>query len=99
LNCFQEWCGLNLGNICNIEANPNTNPGTHIVRIGCIGDTSIPRSTEGCNPDDYAIGIGVSSCNSIHGCQNTYGITKSLHFSAYKNHYGDYAQTAYIYVK
>ena len=99
----QEWCGLNLGNLCNMVANPNRNPGTHMVRIGCIGDTSAPRSPSGCNPDDYAIGIGVTSCNKPHGCHHfefsSRNIGKSLHFSSYPSHYGYYDQTAFIYVK
>ncbi|XP_032233183.2 uncharacterized protein LOC116615576 [Nematostella vectensis] len=98
-NLKTQWCGLNLGNLCDLLANPNTHPGTHIVRIGCIGDTSIPRTVSGCNPDDYAIGIGVTSCNNPNGCHGTQEITKSLHFSSYPRHFGDYAQTAYIYVK
>ncbi|XP_029204263.1 uncharacterized protein LOC114968290 [Acropora millepora] len=93
-----EWCGLNLGNLCNLIADPNNNPGTHICRIGCIGDTSLPRSPNGCNPDDYALGIGVSSCNSPGGCHGRVSTTSSLHYSMY-SHYGDYQQTAFIYVK
>ena len=96
---LKEWCGLNLGNLCNLVADPNKEPGTHICRIGCIGDTSIPRSPNGCNPDDYALGIGVSSCNSPQGCHNhQVSTTSSLHFSMYSR-YGDYQQTAFIYVK
>lgn len=66
--------------------------------IGCIGDTSLPRSPNGCNPDDYALGIGVSSCNSPQGCHNQVSTTSSLHFSMYSR-YGDYHHTAFIYVK
>ena len=94
----QEWCGLNLGNLCNLVADPNREPGTHICRIGCIGDTSLPRSPNGCNPDDYALGIGVSSCNSPGGCHGHVSKTSSLHYSMYSR-YGDYQQTAFIYVK
>ncbi|XP_027046202.1 uncharacterized protein LOC113673933 [Pocillopora damicornis] len=93
-----EWCGLNLGNLCNLVADPNKEPGTHVCRIGCIGDTSLPRSPNGCNPDDYSLGIGVSSCNSPHGCHGHVSTTSSLHFSMYSR-YGDYQQTAFIYVK
>lgn len=90
----QSWCGLNLANVCDAKrANPNDKPPqtTHIVRIGCIGDR-----TATCFPDDYAIGIGVTSCKDGFGCSNV-GPSKNMHYRC-DYVYGAFSQTAYIYV-
>ncbi|KAF1744320.1 hypothetical protein MXB_3249 [Myxobolus squamalis] len=90
----QSWCGINLANICDPHAqSPNDSPPrtTHIVRIGCIGD-----KTATCFPDDYAIGIGVTSCKDGFGCSNV-GQSKNLHYRC-DYVYGYFSQTAYLYV-
>jgi len=89
-----SWCGLNLADVCNAKkANPNERPPktTHIVRIGCIGD-----ATPTCFPDDYAIGVGVTSCKDGFGCSNV-GQSKNLHYRC-DYVYGAFSQTAYIFV-
>lgn len=91
----QSWCGLNLANVCDIHGgNPNEKPPrtTHIVRIGCIGD-----KTATCFPDDYAIGIGVTSCKDGFGCNNI-GNSKNLHYRC-DYVFGAFSQTAYVYIK
>lgn len=90
----QSWCGLNVANVCDAKKeNPNEKPPktTHIVRIGCIGDT-----TATCFPDDYAIGVGVTSCKDGYGCSNV-GNSKNLHYRC-DYVYGAFSQTAFIYV-
>lgn len=89
----KQWCGLNLANICHPEdMNPNLNPTNHIVRIGCIGAKS-----NTCTPSDYAIGLGVTSCNDGYGCDRVGPKTESMHWSCPPN-YGAFDQTGYIYV-
>ena len=90
----QSWCGLNLANVCDAKkGDPNENPPrtTHIARIGCIGDR-----TATCFPDDYAIGIGVTSCKDGFGCSNV-GPSKNMHYRC-DYVYGAFSQTAYLYV-
>jgi len=90
----QSWCGLNLANVCDAKkGDPNEIPPrtTHIVRIGCIGDR-----TATCFPDDYAIGIGVTSCKDGFGCSNA-GASKNMHYRC-DYVYGAFSQTAYLYV-
>ncbi|XP_047125661.1 uncharacterized protein LOC100214365 isoform X1 [Hydra vulgaris] len=90
----QSWCGLNLANVCDAKrSNPNDKPPTttHIVRIGCIGDRSAT-----CFPDDYAVGIGVTSCKDGYGCSNV-GPSKNMHYRC-DYVYGAFSQTAFIYV-
>ncbi len=90
----QSWCGLNLANVCDPKnGDPNESPPktTHIARIGCIGDR-----TATCFPDDYAIGIGVTSCKDGFGCSNV-GHSKNMHYRC-DYVYGAFSQTAYLYV-
>jgi len=90
----QSWCGLNLANVCNAKkSSPNDKPPTttHIVRIGCIGDR-----TATCFPDDYAVGIGVTSCKDGFGCSNV-GPSKNMHYRC-DYVYGAFSQTAFLYV-
>ncbi|XP_065062026.1 uncharacterized protein LOC135688898 isoform X1 [Rhopilema esculentum] len=90
----QSWCGLNLANVCDAKkGDPNEKPPktTHIARIGCIGDR-----TATCFPDDYAIGIGVTSCKDGFGCSNV-GPSKNMHYRC-DYVYGAFSQTAYLYV-
>ena len=90
----QSWCGINLANVCNAKkSSPNDKPPTttHIVRMGCIGDR-----TATCFPDDYAVGIGVTSCKDGFGCSNV-GPSKNMHYRC-DYVYGAFSQTAFIYV-
>lgn len=91
----QSWCGLNVANICDPKvADPNQKPPTttHVVRIGCIGD-----KTATCFPDDYAMGIGVTSCKDGFGCSGV-GPSKNMHYRC-DYVFGAFSQTAFIYVK
>ncbi|XP_078362402.1 uncharacterized protein LOC144646623 isoform X2 [Oculina patagonica] len=91
----QGWCGLNLANTCNPQKdNPNTTPvkTTHIARIGCIGDQQAT-----CFPDDFAFGVGVSSCKDGYGC-SAVGKSKNLHYRCNYVH-GTLMETAYLYVQ
>lgn len=89
----KEWCGINLANICHPEdMNPNLNPTNHIVRIGCIG-----AEIRTCSPADYAIGVGVTSCQDGYGCDRVGPKTPSMHWSCPPN-YGAFDQTAFMYV-
>ena len=91
----KQWCGLNLGNGCNHGTNPNVGYRHTISRIGCIGDNS---GHSMCRLDDYALGIGVSSCKDGHGCYRTGTRTKSLHYKD-AGRFGYFRQTAFIYVQ
>ncbi|XP_015757733.1 PREDICTED: uncharacterized protein LOC107337126, partial [Acropora digitifera] len=87
----QGWCGLNLANTCNPQKdNPNVIPvkTTHIARIGCIGDQQAT-----CFPDDFAFGIGVSSCKDGYGC-TAVGKSKNLHYRCNYVH-GTLMETAF----
>lgn len=91
----QGWCGLNLANTCNPQRdNPNAVPvkTTHIARIGCIGDQQAT-----CFPDDFAFGVGVSSCKDGYGC-TAVGKSKNLHYRCNYVH-GTLMDTAYFYVQ
>ena len=91
----QGWCGLNLANTCNPQKdNPNATPvkTTHIARIGCIGDQQAT-----CFPDDFAFGVGVSSCKDGYGC-SAVGKSKNLHYRCNYVH-GTLMETAYLYVQ
>lgn len=90
----QGWCGLNLGNTCNpSKDNPNIKPvtTTHIARIGCIGDKQAT-----CFPDDYALGVGVSSCKDGFGC-SAVGESKNMHYRCDYVH-GTFMHTSFLYV-
>lgn len=90
----QGWCGLNLGDTCDPTNNdPNKKPvsTTHIARIGCIGDIQAT-----CFPDDYALGVGVSSCKDGYGCENV-GDSKNMHYRCDYVH-GTLMHTAFLYV-
>lgn len=87
------WCGLNMANICHAEEyNPNLNPTNHIVRIGCIGENELT-----CTPDDYAIGIGVTSCFDGYGCKRVGPNTPSMHWAC-DPFFGTLEQIAFIYI-
>jgi len=91
----QGWCGLNLANTCNPQKdNPNVIPvkTTHIARIGCIGDQQAT-----CFPDDFAFGIGVSSCKDGYGC-TAVGKSKNLHYRCNYVH-GTLMETAFLYIQ
>lgn len=91
----QGWCGLNLANTCNPQRDsPNVYPvkSTHIARIGCIGDQQAT-----CFPDDFAFGVGVSSCKDGYGC-TAVGKSKNLHYRCNYVH-GTLMETAYLYVQ
>lgn len=89
----RQWCGLNVASICHPQdINPNLNPTNHIARIGCVGDI---LST--CGPDDFALGIGVSSCYDRYGCAKVGPLTHNLHYACVP-HYGAYNHTSFIYV-
>ena len=90
-----QWCGLNLGDGCAHSTNPNVAERHTICRIGCIGDHS-GRSE--CRLDDYALGIGVSSCYDNYGCVATGTTTENLHYRAGIK-FGFFPQTAFIYVQ
>ena len=94
-NLNKQWCGLNVGDGCNYATNPNVGDRHTICRIGCIGD----KSSTVCRLDDFALGVGVSSCSDQHGCGNTGANTPSLHYRDSSNANGFFAQTAYIYVQ
>ena len=81
-----QWCGLNLGKCM----------GRTICRIGCIGDFT--ASSDVCGMDDYALGIGVSSCFDNYGCDSVGTSTNNLHYRDRPNH-GVFLQTAFIYVQ
>lgn len=90
----QGWCGLNMANTCNPKKdNPNAWPirTTHIVRLGCIGDIQAT-----CFPDDYALGVGVSSCKDGYGCTSV-GKSKNMHYRCNYVH-GTFMQTGFLYV-
>ena len=88
-----QWCGLNLASVCHPQdINPNLNPTNHIVRIGCLGD--LLRT---CGPNDYALGIGVTSCYDGYGCSKVGPNTPNLHHACVP-YYGAFNQTAFLYV-
>ena len=94
-----EWCGLNLGDLCSLAHPPSKYHGTHVCRIGCIGDSS----DSSCDPQDYALGIGVAVCHRSHRekrCSLKDTSTKNLYYRtlAHKRH-ESYSQTAFIYIK
>jgi hypothetical protein len=93
-NLAKQVCGLNIGDGCNLATNPNIGDRNTICRIGCIGDKT---ATE-CRLDDFALGVGVSSCFDEHGCRSTGTNTPSLHYRD-SNASGLFDQTAYIYVQ
>ena len=90
-----QWCGLNLGDGCAHGTNPNVAGRHTICRIGCIGDYS---GQSECRLDDYALGIGVSSCYDGYGCVATGTTTENLHYRDGDN-FGFFSQTAFIYVQ
>ncbi|XP_062514616.1 uncharacterized protein LOC134190192 [Corticium candelabrum] len=90
-----QWCGLNVADGCNHATNPNVGARHTICRIGCIGDYS---GKSQCRLDDFALGIGVSSCYDSHGCSGTGTSTKNLHYRDARQH-GFFKQTAFIYVQ
>ena len=90
-----QWCGLNIGDKCGSNTSTNVAERQTIARIGCVGDYS---STGVCKVDDYALGIGVSSCNDNHGCRKTGASTNNLHYRD-GGKYGVFQQTAFIYVQ
>ncbi|XP_068747030.1 uncharacterized protein [Montipora capricornis] len=89
----KEWCGLNTASVCHPqEINPNLNPTNHIARIGCLGDL---LST--CGPNDFALGIGVTSCYDGYGCAKVGPMTPNLHYACVPS-YGAFNQTSFLYV-
>ncbi|XP_062506156.1 uncharacterized protein LOC134182738 [Corticium candelabrum] len=90
-----QWCGLNVGDKCVQGTSTNVAERQTISRIGCTGDYS---KTGVCRMDDYALGIGVSSCHDGYGCSKTGTSTKNLHYLS-GNKYGVFQQTAFIYVQ
>lgn len=75
------------------------------MRIGCIGD-STNSGFAGCagGPDDYALGIGVSSCYDGGSCVNVgsgSNTTPSLHIrgGSYQTSLGYINTTAFLYVR
>ncbi|XP_068678355.1 uncharacterized protein [Montipora foliosa] len=91
----QGWCGLNLANTCNPQKeDPNVFPvkTTHIARIGCIGDQQAT-----CFPDDFAFGVGVSSCKDGYGC-TAVGKSRNLHYRCSYVH-GALMETAFLYIQ
>ena len=93
-----EWCGLNLGDGCNHASNPNVGSHHTICRIGCVGDLETD-----CRYDNFALGVGVSSCQDRHGCYAAGANTPSLHYAVHVtggdgDGHGSFAQTAFIYV-
>lgn len=93
-NLGKEWCGLNLGDGCNRATNPNFGDRHTICRIGCVGDYTPSQ----CRLDDFALGVGVSSCYDRYGCEDTGTNTPSLHYRDGTAN-GFFSQTAYIYVQ
>lgn len=90
---LRQWCGLNVASICHPQdINPNLNPTNHIARIGCVGDILFT-----CGPDDYALGIGVSSCYDQYGCAKVGPLTANLHWACVPQ-YGAFNQTSFLYV-
>ena len=81
----------------NINSLSNNSAGA-ALRMGCIGDGN-SDGLAGCSggPDDYALGIGVSSCYDGYNCNNV-GNSDNLHYRDAGNS-GTYNQTAFIYVK
>ena len=90
-----QWCGLNVGDGCAHGTNPNVAERHTISRIGCIGDYSKKGV---CRLDDYALGIGVSSCYDNYSCDKTGTSTKNLHYRSGSKH-GVFQQSAFIYVQ
>ncbi|XP_062505932.1 angiopoietin-2-like isoform X2 [Corticium candelabrum] len=90
-----QWCGLNLGDGCAHGTNPNVAERHTICRIGCIGDNS---GQSMCRLDDYALGIGVSSCYDGYDCYATGTTTENLHYRDWLN-FGFFPQTAFIYMQ
>lgn len=89
----RQWCGLNVASVCHPQdINPNLNPTNHIARIGCVGDI---LST--CGPNDYALGVGVTSCFDGYGCSKVGPNTPNLHWACVLPH-GAYNQTSFVYV-
>lgn len=89
----RQWCGLNVASVCHPkDINPNLNPTNHIARIGCVGD--ILRT---CGPNDFALGLGVTSCFDGYGCAKVGPKTPNLHYACVPN-YGAFNQTAFIYI-
>jgi hypothetical protein len=90
----KQLCGLNIGDGCDLSINPNQGTRHTICRIGCIGDYTAGE----CRLDDFALGVGVSSCYDGRGCESTGANTPSLHFRDATN-YGNFDQMAFIYVQ
>ena len=103
------WCGLNMaldtnGGCSQVDPNSKTCGSLgDIVRIGCIGDNT-PGGFAGCQggPDDYALGVGVSSCHDGGSCATIGCAAGSLHYrdqsvSTEEGAHFDY--TAYIWVR
>lgn len=89
----KQWCGLNTASVCHPQdINPNLNPTNHIARIGCLGD--LLRT---CGPNDYALGIGVTSCYDGYGCSKVGPMTPNLHYACVPS-YGAFNQTSFLYV-
>ena len=95
-----QYCGINYatspaGSTKEVDINSlkDGSPGT-AMRIGCIGDGS---ATAAGGPDDYALGIGVSSCLDGHSCPAV-GVSPSLHWRDAGSN-GTYALTAFIWVR
>jgi hypothetical protein len=104
-----NWCGLQYADESHdscqmIDPNSvsNDEPTGGVVRIGCIGDNSAKcSSTVGTTggPDDYALGIGATSCRDGYGCDNV-GHSEATHYRDNgASSYGTYATTPFIYVK
>lgn len=92
-NLKNEWCGLNMANICSPQdTNPNLNPTNHILRIGCIGSED-----DQCAPGDYALGVGVSSCYDGYGCERPGPATQNLHWAC-KPFFGIFDKVAFLYI-
>jgi subtilisin-like proprotein convertase family protein len=96
-----QWCGINYASghacaaPCPVDINTLTDMDAgNAARIGCIGDAS---ATQAGGPDDYALGIGVSSCQSGAGC----GVLTTSDNMHWRNGaaYGTYDDTAYVYVR
>lgn len=89
----RQWCGLNVASTCHPQdINPNLNPTNHIARIGCLGDI-----VKTCGLDDFALGVGVTSCFDGYGCSLVGPATPSLHYACLPK-YGAFNQTAFLYI-
>jgi hypothetical protein len=100
------FCGLNLAfgtnQGCN-QVDPNSRScggNGDILRIGCIGDNG--GGFAGCNggPDDYGLGVGVSSCYDGGGCANVGCAYGSIHYRSDSSGEGaQFTNTAYFWVR